>query len=144
MNRLKLIQEAKQYSEATKMVFIKEFDKVLEEFDLSTKQVYILQFISQKGKANVNEIAELINSTSSAASQQVKKLEEKNYIRRSINKENRREIFVNLDKNGDRFIEELKKADDIIIQNYYLKLSDEEIQALHQVMKILFDMTRSL
>ncbi|MBE4909215.1 MarR family transcriptional regulator [Bacillus luteolus] len=144
MNREKLIQEATEYNEALKIVFIKEYEKVLKEFDLSTKQIYILKFLSQKGRATVNEIAEYINGTASAASQQIKKLEEKKYVHRSINKENRREIFVDMDQRGIQFFEEMKKADDSIIQKYFLRLSDQEIQSYHGVMKKLFEMTKGL
>jgi len=137
MDLKKVLLEANHYSEDIKTVFIKEYNKILEEHDLSAKQSMVLSVLEKKKKLTMNEIATLINGTPSEASQLIRKLEDNEYVRREVNKDNRREVFVMLDKKGEAFFREMDSADESVIEKYFMKLPEEDILTYYEILKKL-------
>ena len=137
MDLKRLLSEANQYSEEIKGVFIKEYKKILDENDLSAKQSIVLSSLEKKKKLTMNEIAELINATPSAASQFIRKLENSQFVKREVNKDNRREVFVLLDQQGERFFEEIHAIDEMVLEKYFLRLPQEDIIKYHEILKKL-------
>ena len=68
-----------------------------------------------------------MNITSSAVGQLICKLEEQSYIFRSINSENRREIIVQLDKDGLEYI--------VIASKYYQKHKLNKLLQLKEIIQ---------
>ena len=85
----------------------------------------------------IGQIASYMNITSSAVGQLVSKLEERHYVSRSINPENRREIFVSLDTSGIKYFEREEEIKRFIISRYYSKLELSEIVQLKEVVQKL-------
>ncbi|WP_338453093.1 MarR family transcriptional regulator [Niallia oryzisoli] len=139
MDIKKLLVEANQYSEEIKHIFIKEYKKILDEHDLSSKQSLVLSILEKKKKLTMNEVADIINGTASAASQFIRKLESKQYVKREVNKENRREVFVSLDENGERFFQEMDAADDMVFEKYFMRLPEEDLLNYFNILKKLHD-----
>jgi MarR family transcriptional regulator, organic hydroperoxide resistance regulator len=137
MDLKRILAEANQYSEEIKGVFIKEYKKLLDENDISAKQSIVLSTLEKKEKLTMNEIAELINATPSAASQFIRKLETSQYVKREVNKENRREVFVLLDLQGEKFFREMNAIDEMVLEKYFLRLSQEDILKYHEILKKL-------
>jgi MarR family transcriptional regulator, organic hydroperoxide resistance regulator len=137
MDLKRILAEANQYSEEIKGVFIKEYKKLLDENDLSAKQSIVLSTLEKKKKLTMNEIAELINATPSAASQFIRKLESNQYVKREVNKDNRREVFVLLDLQGEKFYEEMKAIDEMVLDKYFMRLPQEDILKYHEILKKL-------
>ncbi|RXT02818.1 MarR family winged helix-turn-helix transcriptional regulator [Ammoniphilus sp. CFH 90114] len=138
-----LLEEAQFYSEAIKMVMIKEYQSVLDEHELTSKQLLILQHIFIKNQLTINEVSSIISATKSAASQFIKKLEEKGYVKREVNPENRRETFVRLEKKGEDLYREMEAANQRVIEKYYQKLSIVDIESYHRVLKKLYELTQT-
>ncbi len=137
MDLKKILSEANQYSEEIKGVFIKEYKKILDENDISAKQSIVLSTLEKKKKLTMNEIAELINATPSAASQFIRKLENSQYVKREVNKDNRREVFVLLDIQGEKFYEEMNVIDEMVLEKYFMRLPKEDILKYHEILKKL-------
>jgi len=72
-------------------------------------------------------MANYMNITSSAVGQLICKLEEQSYIFRSINSENRREIIVQLDKDGLEYI--------VIASKYYQKHKLNKLLQLKEIIQ---------
>lgn len=132
-----ILREANQYSEEIKTIFIIEYKRILDENDLSTKQSIVLGYLEKKKRLTMNEVAEIINGTPSAASQFIRKLEAGQYVRREVNKENRREVFVLLDLKGEEFFREMDSADEMVMDKYFMKLPEEDIFKYHEILKKL-------
>jgi MarR family transcriptional regulator, organic hydroperoxide resistance regulator len=139
MDLKKILIEANQYSEGIKSIFINEYKKILDEHDLSSKQSLVLTILDKKKKLNMNEVAEIINGTPSAASQFIRKLENYQYVKREVNKKNRREVFVYLDENGVKFFKEMNAVDEMVMEKYFMKLSEDDILKYHAILKKLHD-----
>ncbi|WP_456278505.1 MarR family winged helix-turn-helix transcriptional regulator [Bacillus sp. AK128] len=140
MDLKKILLEANLYADEIKTVMIEDYKKILDEHDLSTKQSVVLGFLEKKEKLNMNEVANIINGTPSAASQFIKKLENKDYVQREVNKENRREVFVLLGKNGKKFFKEMNELDEKVLEKYFLQLPEEDILKYHEILKKLHGM----
>lgn len=142
MDMMKLLMEAQRYSEEMSKVFLREFQSIFQEYDLSSKQSLVLQYLKETGRFTMHEVAQIIHATPSAASQFVKVLEEKQYVKRETNKENRREIFVLLDEKAIEFFKELEQAEKRVLEKYFMKLSAEDIVIYHDVLRKLSDIVR--
>lgn len=142
MDMMKLLMEAQKYSEEMSKVFLREFQTIFQEHDLSSKQSLVLNLLKDTGRFTMHEIAQIINATPSAASQFIKVLEEKKYVKRETNKENRREIFVYLDEKALEFFKELEQAEKCVLEKYFMKLTPEDIVVYHDVLKKLSDIVR--
>lgn len=142
MDMMKLLMEAQKYSEEMSKVFLREFQTIFQEHDLSSKQSLVLNLLKDTGRFTMHEIAQIINATPSAASQFIKVLEEKKYVKRETNKENRREIFVYLDEKALEFFKELEQAEKRVLEKYFMKLTPEDIVVYHDVLKKLSDIVR--
>ncbi|MFD1737098.1 MarR family winged helix-turn-helix transcriptional regulator [Bacillus salitolerans] len=140
---MKLLLETHEISEQIQMVFVKQYQNVLQNYELTSKHTIILQLAHKKENPTMNEIAEILGVTPSAASQFVKKLEQKRYVKREVNKNNRRETFVLLDNKGRAFFEELSRIDQSVIEKYLLKLPEQDIIQYHAILKKLYDIVVS-
>lgn len=101
---------------------------------VSEKQLITLYTLESKGRILTGELAVLLNITPSAVSQMLNKLEKKQFIRRIINPENRREIFVELDHGGTHYLNLNHQIETSIIERFYAKLPWEDLQQLKRIM----------
>lgn len=103
---------------------------------LTAKQVLLLELI-RKGVTSTKNLASTLNISTSAVSQILNKLETKEYIIRSINKENRREIILKLGVKGEQYFEDLKILEDEINHNVYGQLHLEDLKHLARILEKL-------
>ncbi|MCL1696064.1 MarR family winged helix-turn-helix transcriptional regulator [Lysinibacillus sp. BPa_S21] len=116
--------------------FIKLHQHLISD-ELSPKQIILLDFIKKNSQVTIGQIASYMNITSSAVGQLVSKLEEQQYVSRSINPENRREIFVSLDTSGLKYFDREEEIKRFIISRYYSKLELSEVVQLKEIVQKL-------
>lgn len=132
----KLVEEINEAIYSMDSHFIKLHQNLLSD-ELSPKQIILLDFIKKNSRVTIGQIASYMNITSSAVGQLVSKLEEQQYVSRSINPENRREIFVSLDTSGIKYFEREEEIKRFVISRYYSKLELSEIVQLKEVVQKL-------
>ncbi|MFS0645326.1 MarR family winged helix-turn-helix transcriptional regulator [Siminovitchia sp. 179-K 8D1 HS] len=134
--------------------FIKEgfllFDKInhylainyysLLEIELSPKQFMVLHLIHEIEPAKIQDISQQLNLSMSSVSQLVNKLEQENYVSRSINPQNRREILVTVGEKGKEFFKKYEEMDNLVIEKYYSKLSIRETKQFRDFAKKLYSL----
>lgn len=109
-----------------------EFEELFVD-ELTDKQHIVLNFIEQKGGSSPIQIAQQIGITQSAVSQLLNTLEKKEWIRRSINPNNRRELHVELSDKAKTYLENMREVELAIIEKYYSALSFDEISTLTSI-----------
>ncbi|MCK8452101.1 MarR family winged helix-turn-helix transcriptional regulator [Bacillus safensis] len=109
-----------------------EFEELFVD-ELTDKQHIVLNFIEQKGGSSPIQIAQQLGITQSAVSQLLNTLEKKEWIRRSINPNNRRELHVELSEKAKTYLENMRKVELAIIEKYYSALSFDEISTLTSI-----------
>lgn len=129
----------KEKSDAITTLLLQEIREMLgEEYqELTQKQVMLLDLLKHRS-LTVNEIAEAFSITASAASQLIKKLEEKKYVRRNINEGNRREIIVSLDETGKAYNEKVDEVELRLMNKYYGKLNRDDLVKLKEITDKLY------
>lgn len=132
----KLVEEMNEAIYSMDSHFIKLHQNLMSN-ELSPKQIILLELIKKNGQVTIGQIASYMNITSSAVGQLVSKLEEQHYISRSINPENRREIFVSLDNSGIKYFKREEEIKRFIISRYYSKLELSEIVQLKETIQKL-------
>ena len=132
----KLVEEINEAVYSMDSHFIKLHQNLLSD-ELSPKQIILLDFIKKNSQVTIGQIAYYMNITSSAVGQLVSKLEEQQYVSRSINPENRREIFVSLDTSGMKYFEREEEIKRFIISRYYSELELSEVMQLKEIVQKL-------
>lgn len=129
----------KEKSDTITTLLLQEIREMLgEEYqELTQKQVMLLDLLKHRS-LTVNEIAEAFSITASAASQLIKKLEEKKYVRRNINEGNRREIIVSLDETGKAYNEKVDEVELRLMNKYYGKLNRDDLVKLKEITDKLY------
>ncbi|EQB97416.1 MarR family transcriptional regulator [Geobacillus sp. A8] len=107
--------------------------------DLTQKQVMLLELLRHQ-TMTINEIAESFSMTPSAASQLVRKMEEKAYVRRDINPADRREIIVRLGQAGQAYHKKMDEVELHLMEKYYGKLRREDLEKLKEINDKLYDL----
>ncbi|MFD0768910.1 MarR family winged helix-turn-helix transcriptional regulator [Bacillus sp. CGMCC 1.60114] len=130
-----LIQQINSLQNHLNVQLASRFEHKIDD-QLTAKQVLLLELI-QMGVTSPKELAIQLNISMSAVSQILNKLETKEYITRSINKENRREIILKLAMNGERYFEELQMLEDEINHNVYGQLPLEDLKHLVRILEKL-------
>ncbi|MGF9966464.1 MarR family winged helix-turn-helix transcriptional regulator [Bacillus rhizoplanae] len=133
--KIDLIQQINSLQNHLNVQLASRFELKIDD-QLTAKQVLLLELI-RMGVTSPKELAIQLNISMSAVSQILNKLETKEYITRSINKENRREIILKLAMNGERYFEELQMLEDEVNRNVYGQLPLEELKHLVRILEKL-------
>ncbi|MED3735646.1 MarR family transcriptional regulator [Virgibacillus pantothenticus] len=104
---------------------------------ITTQQAVVLDIVYLAKRITVGEIAIEMDISSSAVSQLIAKLEKKKYIKREINLENRREVFITLDENGLKYFSKQDYVEKQIADKIYSNLSSNELDALEHIVEKL-------
>ena len=132
---MSLYEQVKRINEATytidRLIF-KHYKQYLN-IGITTQQAVVLDIVYVAKRSTVGEIAMEMNISSSAVSQLIAKLEKNQYIKREINLQNRREIFITLAENGLEYFSKQDYVEQQIADKIYSKLSSNELDELERI-----------
>lgn len=117
------------------IVLAKKYEDKIDNH-LTAKQVLVLELI-KSGIISTKEIASHLGISASAVSQILNKLEDNSYIKRELNKENRRETLLYLDQRAEDYFKSLLNLENEINEKVYEKLSTEDLQELVRILEKL-------
>jgi len=115
-------------------ILLREFETIFDHH-LSSKQQHLLFLIAKKEIVSVKDFADELNISSSAVSQMLSKLEEQRMVQRSINEENRRNIKIELDIEGEKMIALMMEKRNQMYSKYISKMSEEDLMAFLVALK---------
>lgn len=134
-------EQVKQINEADYAInrlIYKHYKKYLAS-SITTQQAVLLDIVYYANKITVGEIAAEMNISSSAVSQLIAKMEKNHFIHRTINPNNRREIFITLDTKGWEYFEKQEHVERAVADRLFSKLSTSELNELERITKKLQD-----
>ena len=91
-------------------VLLHHYEEIIG-YNIPPKQALVLEHLHRHSKLSVNELASEMKVTPGAISQLLAKLEQQQYIVRSINPESCREIIVTLGEKGTNLYQAFEKID---------------------------------
>ena len=124
-----------------------EFVRLMERFrrlkvfrnitDLKKGEFFTLEYLYREKKANPqtrgvysSTIAEELDIAPSAVSRMLRTLEEKGYVERSVNREDRRNTFVHLTQKGEKTCAQTVAAMQMVIGRVQARMGGEDIRQL--------------
>ena len=132
---LSLYEQVKRINEAeytiNRLIF-KHYKQFLNS-GITTQQAVVLDIVYLAKRITVGEIAMEMNISSSAVSQLIAKLEKNQYIKREINLQNRREVFITLDEKGMEYFSKQDYVEQQIADKIYSKISSKELDELERI-----------
>jgi len=96
-------------------VLLHHYEEIIG-YNIPPKQALVLEHLHRHSKLSVNELASEMKVTPGAISQLLAKLEQQQYIVRSINPESCREIIVTLGEKGTNLYQAFEKIDQKIVE----------------------------
>ncbi|MDM5233559.1 MarR family winged helix-turn-helix transcriptional regulator [Lysinibacillus pakistanensis] len=132
---MSLYEQVKRINEAEYMInrlIYKHYKQYLNS-GITTQQAVVLDIVYLAKRITVGEIAIEMNISSSAVSQLIAKLEKNKYIKREINLQNRREVFITLAENGLEYFSKQDYVEQQIADKIYSKLSSKELDELERI-----------
>lgn len=142
MDKLKLLQETNRTNELISLELRKYIAGKLPK-DLTAKQQLSLILIGNSQVVTAGKIGSVLDISKSSVSQLLARLEKKKLIKREINKNNKKEIYVSLDVLGKEcFIDYLETKKSVLL-DYFSILSIEEITLLKNLNEKILKNIRS-
>lgn len=130
--RITYIKEINNLNIECHTMMMKAFHNLFDE-NVTGQQSVLLRHLHHHRCLNTGEISRLMDVSPSAVSQILSKLEKGEYIKRSINPDNRRETIIELDQHGVQFISKAEKIEQLIIERVYYKLEEDDLADLHRI-----------
>ena len=132
---MSLYEQVKRINEATytidRLIF-KHYKQYLN-IGITTQQAVVLDIVYVAKRSTVGEIAMEMNISSSAVSQLIAKLEKNQYIKREINLQNRREIFITLDEKGVEYFSKQDYVKQQVSDKISSKLTSKDVDELERI-----------
>ncbi|KWU67580.1 MarR family transcriptional regulator [Bacillus mycoides] len=117
------------------MQLASKYEKHIDN-QLTAKQVLVLELI-RSGVTSTKDLADSLNVSTSAVSQLLNKLEVHEYIIRTIDKENRRKIKLQLTEKSEKYFEKMILLEKEMNENLYGLLPIEDLQHLARILEQL-------
>lgn len=105
--------------------------------DLSLEQFFTLREIASNDTINAGDIAKKFAVTKSAIATKIKRLEEKNYIQRQKNPEDKREILLKITDSGHEIYIEYEQRMEEFVSKWVEALGEEDSEAFIALYKKL-------
>lgn len=134
--RISFIKEINHLNMECHTSMMKAFHRLFDE-NIVGQQAVLLRLLHLHRCLNTGEISKLMDVSPSAVSQILSKLEKGQYIKRTINPDNRRETIIELDFNGNKFIEKSEKIEKLMIERVYYKLDEADLIDMHRILNKL-------
>jgi len=111
---------------------------------LNNQQHILLTLLMRESNLSPSDLAESLDITKSAISQQLKILEDKKYIVRKQDKTDKRVVTIKLAENGRRYQEEMKQFYENVNQTYETHLTKEELKEMYNSLDNLRKVVQNL
>ncbi|WP_298500995.1 MarR family winged helix-turn-helix transcriptional regulator [uncultured Methanobrevibacter sp.] len=107
----------------------------IAEYDINSTQLHLLYEISYKDNINQEQISRRCNINKGAVARSIKKLEDKGFVIRQVDENNRRQNKVSLTPKGKETLDKAKKIiekweNEVILEEGYIKK-----ELLQQILK---------
>jgi len=109
------------------------------DVDVSTPELFVLSYLPAQKEPNMSEIGRALSIDFSTLTRLVDKLVDKSLVERRSDPHDRRMVKVRLAERGKEIILRVEKEKKRRIVSILRQLSDEEIESLLKIMRIIHD-----
>lgn len=101
--------------------------------DLSIEQFFVLREIATGDEISATELSACLNVNKSAITPKLKKLEEKDYIRRERNKQDKRAVVLTITEKGNSVYEECERQLELLVNEWLEILGEEDSEQFFEL-----------
>ncbi|HEO8418317.1 MarR family winged helix-turn-helix transcriptional regulator [Niallia sp. FSL W8-0635] len=105
--------------------------------DLNMTQYKMLFCLDKEGAQNVSDLAKIVHITNAAVTTITDQLLEEDYITKVRSKTDRRVVNITITEKGRDIVNIMKKEQQNKMKEHFRKLTDEDIQHLKRIFKLL-------
>ena len=105
--------------------------------DVTPQKVYVLELLELDKKITMNELSRGMNLDSSAVSTLVSRMEKNGLIKRTHGTQDRRTVFVQLTKKGNKLRDKLRSKFNTLTESIGENISEDEIATLKRIVSKL-------
>lgn len=117
----------------------------LHSYDINSTEQTVLMLLNKNHNVNQDSIAKYFFVDKGTIAKTLNKLEQKGFIKRTVNKENKREKIISLTEKGEDSMECMKQVLEEWYNCIFEGLSENEIAALNKITeKMAVNATRAL
>lgn len=109
--------------------------KDIKKYGLSLSEFGVLEYLYFKGESTVQTVCDKLLVQSSAMTYIASKLEEKGFLKRTTDQNDRRRILLNLTKKGSNFITSIFPEHEKMINQIFSELEENEKVVLSSLLK---------
>ncbi len=137
MNRLERITEFLGSLHKMKKALFSQIHPIFEKHGITPVEWLVLFHIHEEPGLSIKDIAHILGTTSSAATQIVTSIVEKGYTERKESTEDRRVMHIFLTENGTKLVKTLKSEQLVVFTSMFHAFSDEEMETYFSLQKKL-------
>lgn len=125
-----------EFSELFPQIMVLMGPKIYGQSDVTPQQFKVLRIIG-KGSATVGEVSNSINSKLPAAARLLRRLEEKGWIVKRQDIQDRRVFWLELTEQGHELLSTMSRRREQVIQEMFDKLSTQEQEQIANGIRLL-------
>ncbi|WP_252311979.1 MarR family winged helix-turn-helix transcriptional regulator [Sinobaca sp. H24] len=110
-------------------------DFPMPDLPLNQRQVSILWFVFHHQESSINDVARHFYISKSTASQAVSHLEKEQFLERTVNPVNRREVILQLLERGQYWKTKFKEAERQLHEKYFSKIPQEDVDKMQEALE---------
>ncbi|WP_264230244.1 MarR family winged helix-turn-helix transcriptional regulator [Acholeplasma laidlawii] len=111
--------------------------KDVKNYNLTVNEFAALEALYQKGRVSVNTMCQMVLIPNSSMTYVLDKLEEKSYITRTQDPDDKRTFYVELSTEGKKYADEILPKHYKVMNQVFSILTKEEQELLNQTLKKL-------
>ena len=135
MNRVEESLKAFVGIKRTNDVLEKTVKKDAQQYGLNISEFAVMELLYNKGEQPINRIQERILIAKSSTTYILDKLQQKGYIDRKRDENDKRSMKAALTEEGYKLIEEIFPGHSELLTSLFSDLSDEELSAFRETLK---------
>ncbi len=130
------MQPYQEFSELFPQIMVLMGPKIYGESDVTAQQFRVLRIIG-RGPVTVGEMSSHINSKLPAAARLLRRLEEKGWIHKKQDENDRRVHWLELTQEGRKLMESLERHRDRVIKEVFDRMSIKEQEVVVRGIRLL-------
>jgi DNA-binding MarR family transcriptional regulator len=138
-NRNQQIEDILGKFRTINQVMTKIAQTFLKTLGITTSQMIILSLVKKNEGISIKELAENMNITSSAATQQVNNLVKKGYLLREESNVDRRLVNIHISEEMDKKIDIVETSLLKQMHVFFSEMTDEELEMVRRITNRIFD-----
>lgn len=109
--------------------------KDIENYGINPTEFGVLEYLYHKGAQSMHIISEKLLMANSSITYVIDKLQEKKYLKRSVDKKDRRKINITLTHDGSRFFETIFPNHQLKVNQVFSVLTENQLNEMMELLK---------